>query len=139
MKKHTKRDLGYGKRNEILKSMGFLSYGEYLKSELWQIIRNKVLQRNENKCQLCGKPAKVVHHAGYYEEQLRGDELSHLFSLCHFCHRKIEFDSTEYDRKLSAESVIKKTLDLIKNKGKSKGNPWLGLKHKHKWRRRHGR
>lgn len=131
--------LGYEERGRILKKMGYGTYQSYLESELWVSIRQRVLERDKNKCRLCDKPANIVHHAGYTLEQLQGKADHLLFSLCHGCHKRLEFDLTEPKRKLCVSSVVAKTLTWLKAKGKKRkrSKPWLGLRHKRKYQQRH--
>ena len=64
-----------------------LEYAEYLKSEHWQSIRVKALERADNKCQLCSSEVMLqVHHNTYKN---RGNEkLTDLVVLCRGCHSK---------------------------------------------------
>lgn len=66
---------------------GFVAYRRYLESDEWKEKRAAVLERDENRCVLCGEAAKEVHHVVYsnvYDEPLRD-----LISLCSECHEKI--------------------------------------------------
>lgn len=89
------------RRQWILESLGFKSYDEYLKSDLWQGIREQVLRRDMNRCMGrshnlllklsepddAGKfTALHVHHYRYDRETLSGIDLSHLITLCAKCH-----------------------------------------------------
>lgn len=59
-------------------------YNEYLKSEWWQSIRPKALERDNYTCQICGGKAIDVHHMTYIH---RGHEyLFELVSFCKKCH-----------------------------------------------------
>lgn len=62
-------------------------YREYLRSERWHLIREKVLQRERYLCQGCGDArANEVHHSTYVHV---GDEfLFELVALCSACHRR---------------------------------------------------
>lgn len=137
----------YADRDRWLKKMGYPSYTAYLDSELWQSIRAKVLERDKGLCRVCDKPARSVHHDDYSPNVLRGKFLKPLYSLCHGCHRRIEFDVLQKDRKLPPDKVAKKLKRLLKMRagGKRKGGkkrtggkPWIGLAHKAKWLRRRG-
>lgn len=88
----------YKQRDEVLKSIGFSSYKEYLASSLWKSIRARVL-REFSTCQ-CGKPATQVHHRSYKKRYLLGKGKLRLAMkpICYDCHKQIEFDG---DRKTS--------------------------------------
>lgn len=75
-----------------LRRLGFASYEEYLASDLWRTIRGRILERDGNLCQTCGKPAEVVHHKNYDRPVLEGKQDFQLVSLCHVCHESFEFN-----------------------------------------------
>jgi hypothetical protein len=81
----------YQQRDGVLSEMGFPSYREYLRSPLWKSIWRKVLNRDGNRCHVCGKWAIQVHHLSYERNVLLGDDLSQLRSICRGCHKRIEF------------------------------------------------
>lgn len=83
----------YRKRNSKLAALGLAnSYQEYLQSSHWKALRAKVLERDNHECTACGKPATVVHHTKYTVANLTATEpYPSLISLCHSCHRFIEF------------------------------------------------
>lgn len=84
----------YKQRNESLKKLGFNSYKEYLSSPLWKGIRLKVMDRENNICQICHiTKAEHIHHHNYAYKTLRGDKrkLRHLVAICKNCHEKAEF------------------------------------------------
>ena len=69
-------------------------YETYLESQLWKMIRERVHCRDNYKCQVCFKPAQVVHHKNYDAEVMDGQRDADLISLCHNCHSAIEFEIT---------------------------------------------
>lgn len=84
----------YEYRNQAVKKLGFNSYQEYLASPLWKSIRVKVLDRENNTCQICHiAKADHIHHHNYTYKTLRGDKrkLRHLIAICKDCHKKAEF------------------------------------------------
>lgn len=91
----------YNRRNGKLRQLGFASYPEYLKSELWASIRSRVLERDNGKCCGCGGEARVAHHSCYTNAALTGRSIQGLWSLCHKCHRFIEFDKSGEKVRLS--------------------------------------
>ena len=85
--------ISYGRRNLLLKSMGYSNYNHYLQSDLWNKIRTKVFARDQSICFGCGDRASQVHHANYNREVLKGKTLKELYSVCSECHSRIEYTS----------------------------------------------
>ena len=67
-------------------------YQLYLESDVWLAIRDRVLERDGNTCQCCGRPAKVVHHRDYSNSTMTGESIDRLISLCKKCHKFIHRD-----------------------------------------------
>ena len=84
----------YRERNELLRSMGYPSYTDYLASDLWKRIRRKVFART-TACEVCGtQKATQVHHRSYIRPVLTGHRLDLLVACCRTCHETCEFDGT---------------------------------------------
>lgn len=67
-----------------------LPYLEFLKSDYWNKVRNKVLERDGYKCKVCGSIDNLVIHHKTYKHH--GSELKHLEDLatvCSSCHKVI--------------------------------------------------
>lgn len=79
----------YKDRNEMLPLIGYASYVEYLKSDDWFKIRDKVIRKHPE-CSCCDKPASQVHHHNYDARVMLGLVTDLLFPLCDECHTKIE-------------------------------------------------
>lgn len=64
-----------------------MPFAEYSRTREWQALRNRVLLRARNKCELCGKRVPLdVHHRTY---DRYGDELvDDLIALCRECHAR---------------------------------------------------
>jgi 5-methylcytosine-specific restriction endonuclease McrA len=74
------------KRNNLEK----LTYPEFLKSDYWRKVRNKVLERDGYKCKLCGSVDNlVVHHKTYKNHNNELKHLEDLVTVCNYCHHKI--------------------------------------------------
>lgn len=86
----------YVDRNESLKQLGFASYDEYLKSELWHKIRVKVLLSDQLRCFGCNERATQVHHRRYDLPVLKGERITtdDVVSICRECHNHIEINPT---------------------------------------------
>jgi 5-methylcytosine-specific restriction endonuclease McrA len=62
-----------------------MPYPDYLKTDEWKEVRQEVLRRAKNRCQVCNADYSLhVHHRTY---ENRGDEdVSDLTVLCSDCH-----------------------------------------------------
>ena len=64
-----------------------MPYAEYLKTDHWFEMRNRMVQRTNFRCQLCNKSEHLeVHHNNY--EGLGDERLEDLIVLCSECHGK---------------------------------------------------
>lgn len=79
-------DFDKRERADSLRRLGFVSYKQYLASDLWKSIRQRVLDRDGGKCVRCQKPAKTVHHPHYSYDVMRGERIEALTSACGGCH-----------------------------------------------------
>ena len=61
-------------------------YNHYLNSEHWKVLRQKVLNRDDETCQDCGEYATDIHHLTY--ENVGNEALADLVSLCRKCHHR---------------------------------------------------
>ena len=118
---------GYKERNEILAELGFLSYQDYLDSELWKVIRKHILDRDYYYCRgkLCNQRTNVVHHFTYNRPTLLGLSPYTLITLCRDCHKKVEYANGE---KRNLRDVQRATLELVTGTRIEKGisNPKIG-------------
>lgn len=80
---------------QTLRSLGFNSYPQYLRSDLWLSIKHRVMERDGYECGLCLARGRVVHHLKYNEETMKGETLDWLLTLCTKCHKSIEFDGNK--------------------------------------------
>lgn len=87
--------LGYAARDKVLLELGFESYAEYLKSDLWKRVRAKVFACRGNRCWLCDQKATQVHHKSYTRRILLGKKFKGLMPICGKCHLLIEFDGKQ--------------------------------------------
>lgn len=79
------------KRNGV-KASTRSRYQDYLGSEVWKSIRQKILDRDGYRCRICGKRTCVVHHRNYDSATMSGDSLDSLISLCRGCHKSVHRD-----------------------------------------------
>ena len=89
-------------RQRVLRKLGFASYQEYLASDLWKGIRERVLADANHTCRLCGRRATQVHHTRYNPATMRGMRLNELVPVCGRCHKDAEF---EHDEKATLETA----------------------------------
>lgn len=88
----------YSNRDKNLRSMGFKSYGDYLNSPLWRMIRAGAYKKYDNRCFLCRKPAECIHHTSYSRKTLEGYAQRFLYPLCHEHHDLVEMDENKQKR-----------------------------------------
>ena len=110
-----RRATAYSIRNEVLKKIGFMSYAEYLESQLWKVIREAKLAVDPG-CEICGVPAQAIHHISYKYSALVGKNRRALVSICNDCHNKIEF--TEGGKKRGFKRGLKIARRLLLASGR---------------------
>lgn len=104
----------YTARTSALIRLGFRTYADYLKSELWRRVRSSVFIVNGTTCKCCGGGADQVHHMNYSEATLQGRRLDALIPICRPCHEKIEFNPDGSKRSVRAAAT--ECLRLIKSR-----------------------
>ncbi|MDP8286265.1 MAG: HNH endonuclease signature motif containing protein, partial [Candidatus Electryonea clarkiae] len=82
-------------------------YKEYRKSKKWEDLNNAALKKASYTCEICGKPAQVVHHKTY-PSNFKDDNLNNLQVLCKDCHYKIHKKQIDYKKKIAlfSESIL---------------------------------
>lgn len=111
----------YQLRKAALSEIGFESYEDYLKSEVWIKIRSLVFSYSKE-CSCCSSTPQCVHHSAYHKKVLLGELKSikkDLHALCHRCHRFIEFEGERKRSSGEANRVLKRLL-FKKKHGMSK-------------------
>ncbi|KJU86025.1 HNH endonuclease domain protein [Candidatus Magnetobacterium bavaricum] len=66
------------------------TYKEYIKSPEWRALREKALDRANNKCEMCGSNGDGTldaHHVRYPSRFKKGDSLDNIVVVCRKCHR----------------------------------------------------
>jgi len=117
----------YKTRNNILEELGYDDYGDYLKSDLWSEIRDRVLKESGYQCICCGKQkldetlVMQVHHMVYSKENLSGESLYGLVAICRSCHAKAEFKpKSGYWKKTGAKKTLGEANAYVLGVGKKK-------------------
>lgn len=104
---------GYKRRDESLAILRFESYQEYLQSELWASIRQRVLRLTKGNCRCCRiQRATQIHHRHYSISVMSGEDIKSLIPLCAACHRYAEFDD---GNKVGLATANKRLADRCKS------------------------
>ena len=80
----SERKLFISKLKENQEKIYYKKYYDYINSEEWQELRQKILKRDGYKCQICNKSANHVHHLTYVH--FTKEYMFELVSLCEMCH-----------------------------------------------------
>lgn len=120
-KKITIKSLKWVKNNPKIENpysfIGFVSYNDYIKSDLWKEIRIIVLRRDGFKCRVCSGKKKIqVHHKNYELETLTGKNIEGLITLCEEHHKLLEFNEDGTRKGLSKSNPeLEIMLDEVEN------------------------
>ena len=88
-------------RNDSLSRLRFATYRDYLKSDLWRSIRDKLLPAT---CECCSEPATVVHHTSYALDVMKGENKIHLHPVCNSCHGRAKGRTSTIAKKPACSS-----------------------------------
>ena len=86
---------------------GCKDYNEYLKSDLWASIRDRVFKTKGSKCICCDNKACTIHHKSYNRAALEGTKLRNLVPICKSCHEDIEFSNGQKNGLSEANQKLK--------------------------------
>jgi hypothetical protein len=82
-----KNGYSLGDEEYTIEELLAMDYGDYLKTQHWYSVRNKVFKRAKYQCELCGsKDTLNAHHKTY--ANLGKEKLSDIIVLCKKCHQK---------------------------------------------------
>lgn len=74
---------------ESIKVLRSLSYSGFLKSKYWQLVRQKVLKRDNHQCVICKNTKFLqIHHDTYKNHFKELHNLQDLLTLCSKCHKE---------------------------------------------------
>lgn len=85
--------IAFSKRNNILKKSGFDKYQDFLKSDIWLKIKERVAKKAQTNpywrtCYICKQEKAIqLHHLKYKKIMLKVT-LNSIFPLCDDCHGK---------------------------------------------------
>jgi len=82
---------------------------KYINSYTNKINKEKVLIISDYKCELCDRPAILVHHKDFTNYN---HKLNNLQSLCRYCHLRLHWEEKERKRRKLALPVTPLTLKL---------------------------
>lgn len=111
----------YEKRSELLKKFGYKSYEEYLQSDEWRDLRERIKKRKTRKwnfCNICGTDKYLdLHHSSY---KVIGQKHPHntVKLLCRSCHYELHKYSKE-----NPHRDFYSCFSRIRNERKGKGLP----------------
>jgi hypothetical protein len=88
----TKAKAKWGERQRNIEKLGFKTYTDYLRSDLWKAIRKQVYAEKGRDCSIegCIRKAHDIHHTDYKLKTMKGDNRKSLHPVCTGCHDKIE-------------------------------------------------
>lgn len=74
-----------------LRSLNIYSYGSYLKSDYWKMLKEKMyLSKTPKNCFCCGSNSYLdIHHRKYKAKDIDRLNISNLVYLCRSCHTKV--------------------------------------------------
>lgn len=114
-------------RNAALRAIGFSSFAEYSKSQLWKVIRREILLRDAKCCRMrgCRNKADGISFLSYRQETLLGESPASLLSTCKDCRRRIALDGEE---RRSMNDALKTTISMVVGQSLTPGrsNPKIG-------------
>ncbi len=125
-------------------------YHEYLKSDLWYQIRDRVLVAARYQCAGCFNTAGHVHHRDYRPRVLRGGDDSPLVALCKRCHDRVHANAPSWqeierrlaeivhfkDSKVAERAELRRARVAGKHAGKRDDNAFPGLNGRNRERQR---
>lgn len=91
-------------------------YSEYLKSPEWRERRKKVLDRDNEECQLCKGKGSHVHHKTY--QNIFNEPLEDLITLCRDCHDMFHKLKRQQPKQKSKIKVCPDCGDVVQGKWK---------------------
>lgn len=100
----------HAQRDEVLRTLGYASYDDYLAGDLWKSLRRRVFERDHYLCRLCDRGGYVVYYLSYSMKVLGGHDLGCLTTLCHKCHDVVEFSGGKRKRTLGESVALYHTL-----------------------------
>ena len=89
----------------------------YYQSSRWARIRQRVLNRDDGRCWMCGGSGNQVHHMSYSDVVLSGADDAYLVTLCSTCHHSahVSWDGRQFSHHRARKHVAKHV-------------PWLSMR-----------
>lgn len=89
---------------------------KFMTSWTWRTKRKQVLERDGHQCQICNKPARIVHHIFPLDEFPEyGMNDWNLVSLCCSCHNRIDSARSELSdagKKMLRDTALKQGVPI---------------------------
>ena len=96
----------------------YKKYQKYLKSKDFKTLRDKVLERDNYRCRVCGRTLEEIsdnrklslqaHHCSYENlGKCNGEEMEDLITLCNVCHKAIHSARSNLRRFTDKEAINK--------------------------------
>ena len=83
--------------NAFRRPYPFAGLKQYLYSNDWTVIRNRVIKRDCGQCSACSNSANEVHHRDYRPRVLAGLDDTPLVSLCSLCHELVHCGEQRFE------------------------------------------
>jgi hypothetical protein len=121
---HQESDPVYKKAWKVLKTLGFKSYVEYFKSEMYFNIKRRVLE-TYTKCACCDSQSTQVHFSNHKLSVLTGKVLHKIVPLCGKCYRLMWYEGDTKRTAKEAFNVSQRMLSswfMLRAKERRKAN-----------------
>jgi len=96
-------------------------YRKYLKSYQWKNIKEQVITKVHNKCELCGSRNNLVVHHIKYPKVLGTETLNDLQCLCDDCHNVKCHNGSSSNSKIRLTKQEKRKRKISRQKAKFAG------------------
>lgn len=124
----TERKASLSNAYEILNEAGFSSWKEYRESEVWNLIKHSILQRDIYQCriQYCKGYAESVAPLQLSPRILLGKSPASLISVCCDCQNTISYDKDGLPRSIFDQLKLAEAMVIGTTKHRGLSNPKLG-------------
>ena len=108
-------------KNKEYRKMNRELFNWYHDKDRFGGIREKILQRDNFQCQICGNEEKLcVHHIDgtNYLKSNTNNDLENLITLCKSCHSKLHWWQRKNHNLKSSEDIVRTMAKVIEARGK---------------------
>ncbi len=96
------------------------TYQQYLRSDLWEKVRNKALKKHGCFCYGCSSVKTLNLHHVYYPEDINNTTEDHLVPLCFKCHSVVHNKADLIPFTRVEQEIESKKLEILMIFGKTK-------------------